>query len=213
MPYWYTTFYEHYRTGDPVIRPLVYEFPNDRNVLDIDDQWLIASNILVSPVIKKDATTRTIYLPGGYEELWYNTELSLLYYGGNYDINVDNNTNLYFYRGGTIIARRDAVKQTANESLNDPLNLYVFLNSSNIAAGTLYVDDGNSFNYRNKQYIYREYLYVNETLSFSNIDSNAIYNGNVTIESIIIYRPPSNFKLMSTQKVKPDVKVVFPEHM
>lgn len=215
LPYWYTVFYEHYRSGDPVIRPLPFDFPNDGNVLDIDDEWLVGSSVLVSPVVKEDATSRIVYLPGSTDELWYNTEFSLLYYGGSYSIDVDNATNLYFYKGGTIVARRDAVKQSATESIEDPLNLYIFLNSSNAAVGTLYVDDGISFNYQKKEYIYREFRYFNGILSFRDIDSDASYNGNVVIGSIIIYRPPSHSKLMNMvgAKIQPIVKTLVPNVM
>lgn len=185
-----------------MIRPLVFDFPDDASVLDIDDQWLVGDSILVSPVVQEDATSRVVYLPGGTDELWYNTEASLLYYGGNYSINVDNTTNLYFYKAGTIVARRDSIKQSTTESIEDPINLYVFLNSSNAAVGTLYVDDGISFNYQRKEYIYREFSFIDGIFSFRDIDSDASYNGNVIIGSIIIYRPPSNLKLMDVEGVK-----------
>lgn len=195
LPYWYTIFYEHYRTGEPVIKPLVFNFPNDERVFDIDNEWLVGNSILVSPIVEENATNRAVYLPGGSEELWYNTETSLLYYGGNYNINVNNATNLYFYKGGTIVFRRDAFTQTATESIHDPVNVYIFLNASSAAIGTFYVDDGITFAYQNKQYIYREYSYTDGTLSFRNIDADTNYNSTIVIGSIVLYRPPSKFKL------------------
>lgn len=41
LPLWYTLFWEHSRTGDPVIRPLFYHYPEDANVLDIDNELLV----------------------------------------------------------------------------------------------------------------------------------------------------------------------------
>lgn len=43
LPVWYTLFWEHYRTGDPVIRPLVYEYPTQTDVFDIDDEILVGN--------------------------------------------------------------------------------------------------------------------------------------------------------------------------
>lgn len=213
LPYWYTTFYEHYRTGEPVIKPLTFNYANDTDIFDIDDEWLVGSSILVSPIVKENATNRTVYLPGGLNELWYNTEFSLLYYGGNYTINVDIGTNLYFYRGGAVVARRDTFRQSTTESLNDAYTLYLFLNSSNAATGTLYVDDGISFDYQNKHYTYREYQYVDGALSFRNIDSGTSYNGTIIIGSIVIYRPPSVFKSASLEVMKPIIECLDVENM
>lgn len=44
LPLWYTLFWEHSETGDPVIRPLFYQYPNDANVLDIDTQLLVGKH-------------------------------------------------------------------------------------------------------------------------------------------------------------------------
>lgn len=41
LPLWYTLFWEHERTGDPVIRPLFFKYPQDINVIDIDNQLLV----------------------------------------------------------------------------------------------------------------------------------------------------------------------------
>lgn len=203
LPYWYSTFYEHYRTGEPVIKPLTYNYASDANLLDTDDEWLVGDDILVSPVVKEDATNRAVYLPGGLGQLWYSTEFSLLYYGGNYTIDVNIGTNLYFYRGGAIVPRRDGFRQSATESLNDPYSLYVFLNSSNEAVGTLYADDGISFDYQKKHYVYREYRYSNGTLSFRNIDGDTNYNGTVALGSVILYRPPTDLESRKSNERKP----------
>lgn len=41
MPTWYTLFFEHERTGDPVIRPTFYQYPSDTDAVDIDNQLLV----------------------------------------------------------------------------------------------------------------------------------------------------------------------------
>lgn len=41
LPLWYTLFWEHATTAEPVIRPLVYHYPDDANVFDIDNQLLV----------------------------------------------------------------------------------------------------------------------------------------------------------------------------
>jgi len=42
-PVWYTLFYEHTVTGDPILRPLLYEYPEDAQGYDLEDQFLIGT--------------------------------------------------------------------------------------------------------------------------------------------------------------------------
>ena len=46
LPLWYTLFREHETTGEPVIRPLFYVFPNDPNVVDVDNELLVGKFFL-----------------------------------------------------------------------------------------------------------------------------------------------------------------------
>ena len=41
LPVWYTLFYEHTRTGDPIIRPLFYQYPEEIDAYNIDGQLLV----------------------------------------------------------------------------------------------------------------------------------------------------------------------------
>lgn len=40
-PYWYTTFYQHNKTGAPVIRPLWAEFPEELDTFSIENEFLV----------------------------------------------------------------------------------------------------------------------------------------------------------------------------
>ena len=43
LPVWYTLFYEHTRTGDPIIRPLFYQYPEETDAYNIDSQLLVGN--------------------------------------------------------------------------------------------------------------------------------------------------------------------------
>lgn len=45
LPYWYTLFFEHERTGDPVIRPLFYHFPQEADTYDLDHQLMAGTKL------------------------------------------------------------------------------------------------------------------------------------------------------------------------
>lgn len=213
LPYWYTLFYEHYRTGEPVIKPLLFNYEDDDNLLDNDKQWLVGNNIIVSPVLDEGAKDISFYLPGGENQYWYDVENTLMYRGTGYFTRASEiSSNNYFYRGGSIIARKDTVRSSSVYTENDPITLYVLSDENNKAEGTLYVDDGSSFNYRSKEYIYVRFNYADGLISTRRIDEDTYYDGNVTVGSAIIYRPPSGIKsvkINGNSKREKKVKVIY----
>lgn len=196
LPYWYTLFYEHERTGEPVIKPLAYAFQSDAETYEIDYEWLAGDNVLARPVTEDNVGTVSVYFPGGSDQLWYDVENTLMYTGTGYrDIDVDLSSNVYFYRGGSIVPRRDTVRSASIYTHDDPINLYVFLTNSGEASGTLYIDDNTSFEYRNnKKYLYIQFNYSGGSLSSSNIDSDSSFDGDANLGNTVIYRPPSGLR-------------------
>lgn len=51
-----------------MMRALVFEYPYDKNVFDIRDEYLFESELLVAPVIEEKAAEREVYFPKGK---WY----------------------------------------------------------------------------------------------------------------------------------------------
>ncbi|MBO6935736.1 MAG: hypothetical protein JJ863_12200 [Deltaproteobacteria bacterium] len=49
----------------PILRHMVLEFPDDRAVVGIDDQFMFGPDLLVAPVVEEGATSREVYLPAG----------------------------------------------------------------------------------------------------------------------------------------------------
>lgn len=52
------------KTGEPIIRYMTYEFP-DESVEKITDQFMLGNDVLVAPAIEKGVRTRCVYLPKG----------------------------------------------------------------------------------------------------------------------------------------------------
>ena len=55
------------KLGVPVVRALVLEYPTDRNVWNIDNEYLFGSDILVAPTLQpvEDAGKQAVYIPAG----------------------------------------------------------------------------------------------------------------------------------------------------
>ena len=67
MPYIYEQAEKCTETGLPMMRALYLEYPDDRNVRYIDDEYLFGESLLIAPVLKPLSKTdiREIYLPKG----------------------------------------------------------------------------------------------------------------------------------------------------
>jgi alpha-glucosidase len=74
LPYLYNAFLEASETGAPVQRPLVFDHQRDPAVRDLDDEFLLGSDLLVAPVFVAGATARHVYLPEGGWYDWHGGE-------------------------------------------------------------------------------------------------------------------------------------------
>ncbi len=64
-PYLHAAARETSRTGLPLMRPLLLEFPDDKSCWDVDDQFMFGPDLLVAPVLEQHAVSRSVYLPAG----------------------------------------------------------------------------------------------------------------------------------------------------
>jgi alpha-D-xyloside xylohydrolase len=51
--------------GLPMMRPLLLEFPDDASAWEIEDEFMLGSDLLVAPVLEKGCLSRRVYLPQG----------------------------------------------------------------------------------------------------------------------------------------------------
>lgn len=51
-------------TGEPIVRPLAYNYPNERYAT-IKDQFMLGTEVLVAPVVEKAQRKRSVILPDG----------------------------------------------------------------------------------------------------------------------------------------------------
>jgi Glycosyl hydrolases family 31 len=52
-------------TGMPVTRPLWLQFPPDHAAFRVDQEWMFGSELLVAPVVRAGAHTRSVSFPPG----------------------------------------------------------------------------------------------------------------------------------------------------
>lgn len=185
LPYFYTLFREASTTGVPVMRPLWMEFPEEEMTFAMDKECMVGSGLLVHGVYTEGATSETVYLPG--VEPWYDVKTGATYMGGDYHkIPVTMEAIPVFQRAGTIIPRKDRLRRSSTQTLNDPYTLVVALNSSYEAEGELYIDDGKSYDFAEGAYIHRKFVFSQGRLTSTSVGPKK--NGKVFISSCLVER-------------------------
>ncbi|MER7204526.1 TIM-barrel domain-containing protein, partial [Streptomyces sp. NPDC000188] len=71
LPYFVTLAHLARRTGAPYARPVWWGAPEDRELRDCEDAFLLGDSVLVAPVLEPGADRRAVRLPRGR---WYDTE-------------------------------------------------------------------------------------------------------------------------------------------
>jgi alpha-glucosidase len=148
MPTIYTLTEELTRTGIPLMRPLLLEYPNDPSCADLDNEFLVGANLLVAPILDEGATSRTVYLPAGeWYDFWTDERLEG---GRNLTVDAPLSKLPLFVRAGAVIVAQPVVQHTGEMS-GVPLEFRVYLKDGQ-AAGEVYEDDGASFGYQAGEY-------------------------------------------------------------
>lgn len=81
-----------YKTGEPILRNLEYNYPN-QGYERINNIFMLGEDILVAPVTQKGQTVKTIPLPKG---IWKSSDGQIYEGGKEYDIEVTINSIPYF---------------------------------------------------------------------------------------------------------------------
>jgi alpha-glucosidase len=145
IPYLYTSLYKSVKDAVPVIRPLVYEFPDDEKVHESSFEFMCGDSLLVACVTEHNATTKKIYLPKGAQWYRYGSTNETIPGGSTIQVDVsDIRTIPLFVRAGSIIPLEEEA---------GVLKLGVYLDGSNDCTYELFDDDGET-NVTHEQYGY-----------------------------------------------------------
>lgn len=70
-----------HKKGTPVMRPLFYDFPQDKAAWECEDAYMFGPELLVAPIMYEGMTKREVYLPAGAN--WKNVWTGEIVNGGN----------------------------------------------------------------------------------------------------------------------------------
>ena len=148
LPYIYSVSWQVTSDGGTMMRPLMMDFANDPNALDVGNQFLFGPSMMVSPVTQEGATNRSVYLPG--QGAWYDFWTGKQETGGQrIDAAAPIETMPLFLRAGAVLPMGPVV-QYASEKPAAPLEIRVYRGAD--GAFTLYEDEGDNYNYEKGRY-------------------------------------------------------------
>lgn len=135
-------------TGEPIIRPLVYQF-RDPDVLDEGFHFMLGDALLVASVLEPGQKKEEVYLPAGYEWLDWDTHQR---YAGGQRISVDTPLSKIplFYRSGAVLPLFSAPPlQLTPDAFR---NMRLLIECSRSGECMIYQDDGVSNGYLRGDY-------------------------------------------------------------
>ncbi len=207
LPAWYTAFHEAHTTGAPIVRPNFYIHPEDGHGFAIDDQFYIGSTgLLAKPVTKEGADSVSVYIAD--DQPYYDYFDYTLYQGaGHHTVSAPLEKIPLLMQGGHIIPRRDRPRRSSGLMRYDPFTLVVVLDKDGAATGSLYLDDGETFDYQHGAYIHRRFgfdakrkILTSTSLASGSrtakLDAYLKSMAKVRIEKVIIVGAPKTWKTL-----------------
>jgi alpha 1,3-glucosidase len=162
--YWYTLARHSNLTGIPIVRPVWWEFPNDRRFADVEDKVMVGSALLVLPVFEQFESEKHAQVPF---TRWFDfrTLAERERKDGIMSLEIDIQQIPVLIRGGSIIPIKKWRRRTTYLQFRDPFVLVVALDEQGQARGDLYIDDGMSFKFAKGQFLHRRFSYTNGVLA------------------------------------------------
>lgn len=191
LPYVYTAFHAASISGSPVMRPLWFNYPSEVETFKLEDEYLLGNDLLVSPVTSPGQDSTRIYLPG--TQPWYDIKTGRSFAGHQaITLRTPIEKTPVLQRGGSIIPKKERARRSSSLMVHDPYTLVIALDLQGFATGSLYIDDGHSYNFQHGAFVHRTFNFQNGVLSSSATQSpllpkNNGFQAKTTVERVVIY--------------------------
>jgi alpha-D-xyloside xylohydrolase len=218
LPYIYSTSWAVTASQSTMMRALMMDFANDKNALDINDEFMFGKSLLVAPVTRpmyikhvagiKDSLiedfstvkTREIYLPAGasWYDFWTGQKLA-----GGQKTNKETPLDIMplYVKAGSILPLAP-VFQYATENKWDDLEIRVYHGAN--GKFVLYEDENDNYNYEKGAYATVTFYWDDEKQTLTISDEKGRFPGMLTQRKFKVV-------LVSTGKGIGDNKVSNPD--
>ncbi|MDR0976601.1 MAG: DUF5110 domain-containing protein [Prevotellaceae bacterium] len=184
LPYIYSTSWEVTARRSTFMRALVMDFAADKQVWDINDEYLFGPSLLVCPVTKPaaESAVRTVYLPKGAD--WYYAQDSKRYKGGQTLQLTPAIGHIPLYvRAGAILPIGPEV-QYAEEKPWDKLIVQVYPGAD--GTFTLYEDEFDNYNYEQGRYTEIPFTWDDATRTLTIGDRRGSFDGMMQSRTFVV---------------------------
>lgn len=148
MPYLYTMNYRSYAENLPLMLPMYYEYPQEREAYQVKNQYFFGTELMVAPVttprIKGLNVAKTkVWLPEGR---WYDIYTGMMYDGGgSIDMYRPLESIPVLAKAGGILPLTSEINGT--EAVKNPNSLHIYVFAGSDGRFELYEDDNETCGY------------------------------------------------------------------
>jgi len=172
MPYIYTMAGMSHFNDFTIMRALMMDYSNDKNVLNVSDQYMFGKELMICPVYQYKARAREVYFPK--EAGWYNL------YNGKYTVGGQKQTvdatydRMPIYVAAGSILPMGKVIQNTTQAQTD-LTLYVYAGKN--GTFSLYEDENTNYNYEKDASATIKFTYDDKNKTVTIADRKGSFKG------------------------------------
>ncbi len=172
LPYIYSNARKATTDNTPLMRGLWIDFMKDEEVMDIKDEYLFGSSILVAPVVKPGVESRHVYLPKGSD--WYDIRTNKKYSGGTkIKAKAKIETIPLYVKSGSILPKANGLKN-ALQTL-EKIDIYIYPGAD--GAFEMYDDEGTKYNYEKAEFVNIKFSWDDKSQKLTIGDREGEYPG------------------------------------
>jgi alpha-D-xyloside xylohydrolase len=173
LPYIYSTSWDVSHLDGTFMRPLVMDFPADKNTHDLGGEYMFGRSVLVAPVTKPAVAEWSVYLPESTDwwDFWTNERKS-----GGQTVNraVSKDILPLYIKAGTILPFGPEV-QYSTEKPWDNLEIRIYPGAD--GEFTLYEDENDNYNYEHGAYSTIRFVWNDKDKILTVNDSKGSFKG------------------------------------
>lgn len=147
--YLYSLLWHAHRTGEPIMRPLVYAFEDDPRAAGESFVFMEGPSLLVANVLEPGAKTMRVYLPAGIDWRRFDTHERFAS-GQEIELDITLDSIPLFYPQGCILPLVPPALCARTENFS---TVRLLMECSRASSFTLYQDDGTSNRYLDGVYL------------------------------------------------------------
>ncbi len=199
LPYIYSTAWRTTKDGYSFLRHLWLEAPGDRNVLDIDDEFMFGQAFLVAPILEDGVgenrtVQRKVYLPQG--STWFDFWTGESFAGGRTVTKAAPIDIIPVYvKAGSIVPMTTEKVQYSTEKKWTKLELRVYPGAD--GCFTLYEDEFDNYNYENGAYTEIPVTWDDASRTLTIGARTGSYNGMLKSRKFVVDVPGGKAKTVS----------------